>query len=214
MKFTAKRLFGAGVIAIAAVVTPLSLTVGLPVLTSGSGSIAFAANSGSCPAQSTNDEICYNQSTGSAGTFAQYVPATTGGTGKATTAGLTSGGGCSATTWQTTPIIDFTGKVYSDGTYTTLAAGNPFPVDASKQKTGTCGINGSGTNPWAIDDSAAGAEALQFVMGTNPNMGSSRLFSEASLQLANVDSTQTHVWLVEPSGNSDVHPPGIGDDDG
>jgi hypothetical protein len=198
MKFSAKRLFAAGIIGVAAVVTPMVLTVGLPVIEGGPAPVAFAGGSSSCPANGTNDVICYNQSTGSAGTFAQYVPASTNGTGTATTNSLTSAGGCAHPTWATTPLINFAGLVYDDGTYTSLsplsAGAN---VDASKQKTGVCGVNGPGANPWSVDDTAAGAEQLNFSIGSNPNMGSNRLFSEAQLQIANGNSTQATVTLVE-----------------
>jgi hypothetical protein len=197
MKFTPKRLLGAGVIAVAAIVAPISLTVGLPAIGSGVGSVALAANAGPCPALATNDVICYSQSTGSSGTFAAYTPATTNGKGTATSVGLTSGGGCATPTWQGTPLVNLSGFVYTDSTYKTLAAGNPFPVDAAKQKTGVCGINGTGANPWSIDDTAAGAEALDFSIGSNPNMGSSRLFSEAQIVLNNNGNIQTTVTLVE-----------------
>jgi hypothetical protein len=194
IKVSVKRLLVAGAACVAMVAAPLSLS--LLSVGSGPATLASAASSGSCPASATNDIICYVQSTGSTGTFAQYTPATTSGSGKATSVSLTSGGGCATPSWQSTPLINFTGLVYADGTY----GGTPTtaPVDASKQKTGVCGLNGTGTNPWAIDDPASGgAEALDFTIGSNPNMGGARLFSEAAIQIANVSTTATTVTLVE-----------------
>jgi hypothetical protein len=88
--------------------------------------------------------------------------------------------------------------VYTDGSYSQLsplsAGAN---VDAGKDKTGVCGVNGTGANPWSVDDNANGAEELDFTVGSNPNMGSSRLFSEAVLQIANGNATPATVTLVE-----------------
>jgi hypothetical protein len=209
MRFTAKRLIGAGVIATVAIVAPISVTA----LTSGPTSTAFAATASSCPQDPTYDIICYNQSTGNAGTFAQYTPGPpppngkgTAGTTTAATASLTSGGGCAIPRWSTSPLINFAGTLYQKNDYTD----NPPPaqgnasVDAAKQKTGVCGISGGG-NPWAIDNiSGAGAEELDFLIGNNPNMGSNRLFAGASLDIANNNASPTTVTYIETQNGAPV----------
>ena len=71
MKFTAKRLLAAGAVGLATVITPLTLAVALPGVSTLPSSVAGAATG--TPANP--DEILYGQTTGSPSTFFRYCAA-------------------------------------------------------------------------------------------------------------------------------------------
>ena len=177
-----------GLAGIAAIGVPLALT------TSGGGGSLFRAS----PAGATTpDKILYAQTTGSQGTYIQYVP---GDGSKPTKESVTSGGGCATPTPSGVPLLNFAGFLYPDGSYTPGSQTNGI-VGAFKQRTGVCAI----PQAWSIDNvpsgSQTGAEALDFSVGTNA-LVAGRVFSEAQLILQRSDklTTATQVTLLEYLG--------------
>jgi hypothetical protein len=189
MKFTAKRLLVAGAIGIAAIATPISMSVL-------SGVANAPAASPSTPASS--DTIVYGEGKGSSSNFIEYVP---GDGSKPTTEAVTAGGGCSSPSIHGVPLLNLTALLYSSASY---AGGTTSPaiVGAFQGRTGVCAI----TPDWAINNGGtAGAEALDFAVGSN-SLVSSRIFSDAVMNVTaeSGPSGPIVVELVESDGGSQV----------
>jgi hypothetical protein len=190
MNFTPKRILAAAAVGVAAIVTPVALAIALPGV---GGAPASSAATGT-PA--SPDRIVYEQTTGNAGTYVQYVP---GDGSKPTNQAITGGGGCGTPTAKNPPpILPFSAALYN-GTYT--SAPTSAIVGSYKSRTGVCAISPA----WAIDNSGSAAEALDFTLtGANASViGSNREFGEAQLLLARGDKgtgTST-VDLVEYAGD-------------
>jgi hypothetical protein len=173
MKFTAKRLFAAGAVAVAAVVTPLSLAVALPGVGSAPTSVAGA---------SAFDQIFFNQPSSGSDTF-QYAPAS--GTGASQP--VTISGKCASSNDGNPAILNVCGELYSSVAYTgTPSSAN---IGSNGQFTGVGGISPA----WTIDNkSNKGAEALDFSPGPDTAViGSNRAFSEANIPITRKDTGVT-----------------------
>jgi hypothetical protein len=176
MKFTAKRLIGAGVIGVAAIVAPITFTAGLPALSGGPGSVAFAA--GACTSAIPGDDaVCYIQSPTPSETY-QYAPAV--GASSAQTANVS--GNC-ATATPGALFLNVCGFVYASGTY------------AGASKAAILGTNGTATGvgavspAWTIDNKTTGnksqAEAIDFSAG--PGL-TNRPMLDAQIQIQRKDT--------------------------
>ena len=190
MKFTAKRLLVAGVIGIAAIVTPLSLSLTLPAI------------GGNAPASATvtpPDVVTYAEGKGSSSNFIQYVP---GNGGATTTESVTAGGGCSSPTIHAAqPLLTLAAEGYGGGYTVPVTAAS---VGAYQGRTGVCFI----TPDWAINNAGgSGAEGLDFSVGPNP-LVAGRLFEDARLMLQSESGGPVTVELVEWSG-TDAPQPGV-----
>jgi uncharacterized repeat protein (TIGR01451 family) len=195
MRFSVRRIFSAGVIGIAAAVTPIALSVAVPTV-GGGAAFAMTTSAGTpCPANSQADEICYVQSTGS-GTSATYQPAS----GQPTTQAVNPGGGCSGGSPIPGTILPLSAWLYSNNNYY-MGTKTPAKV-ATNPKTGVCSI----PQQWSIDNaSGSGAEALDFsVGGAGSPEGAGRFFSTASIDIGNNSSSATTVTLVETHSGSQV----------
>jgi hypothetical protein len=187
MRFTAKRLIGAGVIGIAAIVTPISLSVALPAVSNVTSSVAGA--------QGPFDELTYNQyTTGSPLNTDQYVPAVTPVGGPPGPQGLNVSGNCATPT--------------TAGQAAVLAmCGALWPLDFSgTAKSATLGTNtsqgpatgvGAITPAWTIDTkSNKGSEALDFSPGDPGVIGPNRFFTDAQIPVARKDTGNTGIGMV------------------
>jgi hypothetical protein len=200
MKFTFKRSLVAASVGIAAVVTPLALTV---ALTGTSGPEAVAGATGT---QNSPDQILFGQTTGTPSTFYEYVP----GNGSATTTqAVSSSGSCGSPTVSDPngPLLAITAKLYAKNPNSNFYANAPSPatVGASGQATGVCDIPPA----WSIENKAnKGAEALDFSLGSDKTLiGANRAFTDAQIPIQRKDSGVAQpgatVQLVEfdSSGN-------------
>ncbi len=190
MRFTPKRLLVAGVVAVAAIATPVSLSVVLPGI----------GNSPASPATpAAPDTVIYNQGKGSNSNFMEYVP---GDGSTPTTESVTSGGPCDKPTVHGVPLLNLTGLLYSSDTYAggTITAA---VVGTNHGRTGVCTI----APDWAIDNGgSSGAEALDFGVGAN-QLVYGRDFSRAQLELqaeSGGGSSPITVELVESLGGTQV----------
>jgi hypothetical protein len=191
MNFTAKRLLVAGVIAVAAIATPVSLSVVLP----GVGSTPASSASPAKP-----DKVIYNQGTTSGSNSLEYVP----GNGSApTTQAITTSGPCDAISIDGVPLLNLTGALYSSDTYVggTITAET---VGANSGRTGVCAI----PPDWAINNTGTsgdggGAEALDFAVGAN-SLVYGRDFSGAQLTLQAESGSPITVELVESINGTQV----------
>ena len=202
MRLTRNRVLLAGAIGVAAVALPVSVPFAATQL---GGGVA----SPSTPPPP--DVITYNQTTGTAGTYVEYVPA--GNTADATTQTVTPSGKCGTPTVTGTPLLDLAGLLYPPdvdppGTPDTndyLGTPSPAPVGSFKQHTGVCAVGA----PWTVDNvPPRGEEALDFSVGANTAMGTNRIFSDAQIALQNEGfwpwSGTIPVQLVEYLGGSQV----------
>jgi hypothetical protein len=188
-----RRLLVAG-IAVLALALPMAASSG------GGASLSFKA----APASATGpDTVQYVQTTGSSGTYIQYVP---GNGTESTTESVTSGGGCATPSPSGIPLLGFSGSLYPDGTYT-AGTQTPAIVGAYKQRTGVCSLG----QAWSIDNvptgtaPKTGAEALDFSLGSNP-LVAGRRFTRATLYLQRSDKLtgSVSVELVESLQGSPV----------
>ena len=175
------------------------LALALPLASSGGGvsSLLTAA-----PASATGpDTVQYVQTTGSSGTYIQYVP---GNGSKPTTESVTSGGGCATPSPSGVPLLAFSASTYPDSTYT-AGTQTPAIVGAYKQRTGVCSLG----QAWAIDNvptgPQTGAEALDYTEGSN-SLVAGRPFTRATLDLQRSDKLtgSVSVELVESLKGSQV----------
>jgi hypothetical protein len=187
MKFTPKRLLVAGVLGVAAIATPVSLSVVMPGV----------GNSPASPATPPiPDTVIYNQGKDSSSNFIEYVP---GDGSSPTTESVTSGVRCNKLTINGVPLLNPTGVLYSSDTYVggTIAASI---VGLNSGRTGVCAI----TPDWAINNGGtSGAEALDFGVGANP-LVDGRGFSDAQLALQAKSGSPITVELVESLGGTQV----------
>jgi len=156
--------------------------------------VSFTQLGGSAGASGTQDKITYNQTTGSNGTYINYVP---GDGSKTTKESVTSGGGCATPSPSGVPILSFSAKYYPTGY---ANASQPAIVGAYKSRTGVCQV----TQAWSIEQN----EALIFSVGSN-SLVSGREFTRAVLQLEREDkststSTPVQVDLVMTGGPSTI----------
>jgi hypothetical protein len=183
MKLTAKRLFAAGAIGLAAIATPISLSVL-------SGVANAPAASPSTP--TSPDTIVYGEGKGSSSNFIQYVP---GDGSKPTTESVTAGGGCSSPTIHGVPLLNLSALLYSSDTYVGGTTSQAI-VGAFQGRTGVCAL----TPDWAINNGgSSGAEGLDLGVGSN-SLVSSRLFSDATLVLQEQSGSNAQVELAEFMG--------------
>jgi hypothetical protein len=140
--------------------------------------VAFAvAAIGDNPAQgatSTPDKVLYVQTTGSNGTYLQYVP---GDGSKATKQSVTSGGGCATPSPSGPPILGMSARVYPSGYSDAPSAA---VVGAYKSRTGVCAIG----QAWQIEPN----EGLVFSVGTN-SLVAGRTYAQATIVLARQDKS-------------------------
>jgi hypothetical protein len=202
MKFTAKRMLAAGALGVAAVVTPISLSVVLPGI---SGTPASSATTGT-PA--SPDKIIYGQTTGTPATFFQYVP----GTGPAPLPQtVTAGGPPCGTPTVSGAILNLGGKVYAPTPNSDyyLNPSTSAAVGTHQLQTGVCPIMPSST----IDNKTGkGAEALDFSPGTNTVIGTNRLFSDAQIPIQRKHSGEgegDREGGSDGDGDSDDAPPAV-----
>jgi hypothetical protein len=182
MRFTAKRLIGAGVIGVAAIVAPISLTVGLPILNSGTATVASAAAASCTPVNAAFDTICYIQAPNGIPDTYQYVPATGQPPAPQT---VTVSGNC-ATATPGDAILNMCGFVYSSNTY------------AGASKAANLGTNGTATGvgavspSWTLDNKLSGqkqqAEAIDFSAGGSTTVANNRPFNDAQIQIQRKDT--------------------------
>ena len=125
-------------------------------------------------ASSVPDKIVYVQTTGSNGTYLQYVP---GDGSKVTKQSITSGGGCATPSPSGVPILAMSARTYPNG-YS--AASSPAVVGAYKSRTGVCSLG----QAWQIEPN----EGLVLGVGSN-SLVAGRMFSRASIQLARQDKS-------------------------
>ena len=202
MKLTRHRALFAGVVGVAAVVVPISVPFVANQLASGASSSTLASP----------DVITYNQTTGSAGTYIQYVPA--GNPANATTQTATPSGRCGTPTVTGTPILGLSGLLYppdrdiagQPDTNDYSGSPSPVPVGSYRQHTGVCAVDAS----WQIDnEDGRGQEALDFsTLGANSVIGTNRIFSDAQIQIQSEyewwHPSSVPVTLVEYLGGSQV----------
>jgi hypothetical protein len=198
MKFTAKRSLAAAAVALAAVVTPLSLSGVLPFVGGGPASFAGAGTPAS------PDKIVYGQTTSSPSTFYEYVP----GNGSATTTqAVKTTGSCGSPSVSGAPILTLAGKDYAstpNSNYYTNAS-SPAVVGTHQQQTGVCTISPG----WTIDNKTGkGAEAIDFSPGSDTAViGPNRLFIDAQIPIQRKDSGDAEgsvtVGLVEFDSSGD-----------
>src|SRR3974390_1466947 len=192
MRFSAKRLIGAGVIGISAIVTPLTLTVALSGVGSAPSSVAGA--------QGPFDEIQLNQSPADTD---QYLPA--GGVPTPNPAqGLNLSGNCATATGGGTAILSICGNLYPSRSYTGT------PKAASLGTNGAAMGVGAITPAWTIDNkSNKGAEAIQFSPGDPKVIGSNRVLTGAQIPVQRKDTGnsgigQVNVQLAELDSSGNV----------
>jgi hypothetical protein len=123
-------------------------------------------------ATNTPDKVLYVQTTGSNGTYLQYVP---GDGSAATKQSITSGGGCATPSPSGAPILGMSARVYPSGY---AGASNAAVVGAYKARTGVCSIG----QAWQVEPN----EGLVFSVGTN-SLVTGRTFSRATIALARQD---------------------------
>ena len=180
MKFTGKRLLAAGAIGISAIVTPLALTVGLPAVGSGVGSVASAAAATCTPATAGNDAICYVQSATSPPDTYQYD---NGVAPTPQTANIS--GNCATVTGGAAALLNVCGFVYPSNTYS--GGSNPAPLGTNGTATGV----GAVSPAWTLDNKLSGqkqqAEAIDFSPGPAAVVNN-RPFSDAQIQVQRKDT--------------------------
>ncbi len=185
--FTPKRLLVGGVVAVAAIATPVSLSVVLP----GVGSTPASPASPASP-----DKVIFGQGTSSSSNFIEYVP---GNGSPPTTEAVTSGQPCDQLTINGVPLLNLTGLLYSSDTY----GGGSITaetVGTNNGRTGVCPI----APDWAINNGGtSGAEALDFAVGAN-SLVYGRDFSQAQLALQAESGAPITVELVESIGGTQV----------
>jgi hypothetical protein len=174
MKFTAKRLLGAGVIGIAAIVTPLALTVALPGVGSAPSSVAGA--------QAASDVIQFNQSAAGADSF-QFV--TANGVQSPLQAANISGN-CATPTGGGAAILGVCGYVYPSVDY----SGTPKQASLGTSGPAT-GVNGV-SPAWTIDNKTSGnktnSDAIDFTPGDPGTIGPNRMFTDAQIPVQRKDN--------------------------
>jgi hypothetical protein len=186
MRFSAKRLIGAGVIGIAALAAPISIAA----LTA--GPTAVASNPPSlCSSNPTFDQICFAQTNGGTPDEYQYVPTPANGLPSAIQ-GVNIAGTCASPTGGGAPILSTCGRVYASPTY--ASTGSPAPLGTQGLSTGV----GAVSPAWSIENkSGQGAEAIDFSPGTDVAVtGSSRLFTRAQIPITRKDSGVTQIPVV------------------
>src|SRR4029079_8672923 len=118
------------------------------------GSVAYSQLGGAGADTNTPDKIVYNQTSGSSGTYLQYVRGNGSTPAKQS---VTSGGGCATPSPSGVPLLTFTGRVYpngyDNGAFTTV------PVGAYKSRTGVCSLG----QAWSVEVK----EGLVFTVGSN-----------------------------------------------
>jgi hypothetical protein len=127
-------------------------------------------------ATSTPDQLLYVQTTGSNGTYLQYVP---GDGSKVTKQAITGGGGCATPNPQGAPLLGMSGRVYPNGY---AGVSSAAVVGAYKSRTGVCSIG----QAWQVEPN----EGLAFSVGTN-SLVAGRIFSRAQIALARQDKAAT-----------------------
>ncbi len=178
MRLTRTRMLFAGAIGAAAVAIPISVPFAATQLGGG-----VASPSTPVPP----DVLTYNQTTTTAGTYVQYVPA--GNTAGATTQTVTPSGKCGTPTVTGAPLLALAGVLYPPDADTPPGSpdtddysGTPGPatVGSSHQRTGVCAVGPANQ----IDNSPGrGQEALDVSVGANSVMGTNRIFSDARITL-------------------------------
>jgi hypothetical protein len=187
MSYTPKRLLVAGILAVAAIATPVSLSVMLP----GVGSTPASPASPAKP-----DKVTFNEGTDASSNFIQYVP----GDGSApTTEAITSGPTCDQLTIDGVPLLNLTGLLYGSDTYGQGSI-TAEPVGINTGRTGVCAIGPD----WAIDNGgSSGAEALDFALGANSLVLGRDIF-RAQLALQAESGSPITVELVESLNGTQV----------
>jgi hypothetical protein len=146
----------------------------LAVMVLGAAVVAAVAGDSAGGVTTTPDKVLYVQTTGSNGTYLQYVP----GDGSAPTKqAVTGGGGCATPNPSGPPILGMSGRVYPSG-YS--GASQSAPVGAYKSRTGVCSIG----QAWQIEPN----EGLVLSVGSN-TLVSGRTFARAQIALARQDKS-------------------------
>jgi hypothetical protein len=174
----------------------LAISMVVAAVVGGLAVVELGGSSGAPGATVNPDTITYNQTTGSSGTYINYVP---GDGSKATKQSVTSGGGCATPTPSGTPILAFSANYYGsvDG-YN--GSSTPAVVGAYKSRTGVCQI----PQAWSIEK----FEQLTFSVGSN-SLVAGRLFTNAVIKLEREDkststSTPVAVQFIERNAGTQV----------
>jgi hypothetical protein len=187
MNFTPRRLLLAGTLVVAAIATPVSLSVVLP----GVGSSPASSASPASP-----DKVIFAQGTSSDSNFIEYVP---GDGSTPTTEAVTSGQPCDQLTVSGVPLLNISGLLYSSDTYGSGSV-TAETVGTNNGRTGVCPI----APDWAINNGGtSGAEALDFAVGAN-SLVYGRDISQAQLALQAESGSPITVELVESLGGTQV----------
>jgi hypothetical protein len=148
----------------------------LAVVVLGAAVVAAVADTSAEGASSTPDKVLYVQTTGSNGTYLQYVP----GDGSAPTQqAVTGGGGCATPNPSGPPLLGMSGRLYPAGYG---GASQPAVVGAYKARTGVCSIG----QAWQIEPN----EGLVLAVGSS-TLVAGRTFARAQIALARQDKTTT-----------------------
>ena len=175
MRFTLKRVIAAGAIGIAAIVTPLSLSVALSGVANTPSSEAGAASF---------DRILFNQTSGNPADTFVYAPAAGGGPPPQT---ANISGNCATAAGGVAPILSVCGEVFPSLNYTGT------PKAASLGTNGTATGVGAISPAWTIDNKSSGskqqAEAIDFSPGSDTSdIGTNRVFSDAQIPVQRKDT--------------------------
>jgi hypothetical protein len=203
MKFTAKRLLGAGVIGIAAIVTPISVIA----LSGGPGSIASAQPVACTPAPGSTDAICYIQTSAPTNTYqydsgvSPYLPQT-----------VTVSSHCATT--SDNAYLTMCGWVYPTATPSSATGTPPNPaasmatIGTSSGETGVCAVSPC----YSLENKTSGnksqTEAIDFSPGP-AQVVAGRPFNDAQIQIQRKDNGVTSfpsvdVQLAELDSNRNV----------
>lgn len=154
------------------------------------------------------DTIQFTQTSGSSKAYFKYIP---GDGSTATTQNVTGGGGCSNPTigkaitgtkqGTNDPILGWAAKDWASQTSYVTGGDTAAIVGAYNGETGVCAEAAN----FSIDNVAQpssgnshwGLEALDFSPGTNAVEGANRVFTRATINIANNTSNSTTVHLVE-----------------
>jgi hypothetical protein len=203
MKFTAKRLIGAGIISLAAIVTPISVAA----LSGGPGSIASAQPVACTPIAGDTDAVCYIQTSGGANTY-QYDSGAAPNTPQA----VTVSSQCATTSGSA--YLTMCGWAYptatpSNATITPPSPGaTPSTVGTSSGETGVCAVSPCYSLENKTSGNKATTDALDFSPGP-AKVVAGRPFNDAQIQIQRKDNGVTSfpsvdVQLAELDANRQV----------
>ena len=193
MKFTAKRLLSTGIIGIAVVVAPISVTA----LTSGPGSIASAQPVTCTPVAGDTDAVCYVQSSASSNTY-QYDT----GAPPNTPETVTVSGHCATT--SVAALLTMCGWYYPTAT-PPVANNNPPPLTPSGGISSTVGTSAGSTGVcqvspcYSLENKTSGNKSFTDALDFSPGPAqvvAGRSFNDAQIQIQRKDNGVTSFPFV------------------